>query len=593
MAIFTLPIEVTVEPATVTGVFSLPLKVEVAQPAPFRLALDIAVYDQAQYPGHSGLPANRTFSVVVVVGGEDYTDRLMGTITVDAEENAARVATFTVLARAGVFEPDDWINLPVLIDYVQEGSRIRLFTGIVDLPTLAMEDGTITLSCTDDRQRRFEGKDRSVIDTIFAGSGAQWSPALFGEYESSEQYAVDLLSTISACADLDRNGQMVFGQWYSPWFDFRFSDAEVFPESPEVEWGSRRDIINQVNIDFEYTYQFLRERKQRYTWSYPRSFPDYLEQNTSLPNVEMISQAANGAGWDLMGQIKYERLPESGEYDLPSGGSTNWIISDEDRAYTAIGADFTLRKRWIQDVRETFSITVQSLANINRYDLQTDEIRAGLDTSEDVDGFTDYTLEPDLMAFSIGSDTAWSSENGELFEEAMGACVAYAETIILESCRQNSASFRVLIQPELERYHFARLEHNKLTAQGKCRHITHRIDLNAGSAVTDIELAVFRGEVAAATSFTIPPLDYDEPNRVTTTTLGTVIQTDEGTETEPPDDFQGYVGNEKPIGLTEPFDERFSIKTPDIADFARNPVERELSRTAEAQMYNQPLNVTL
>ncbi|WP_348245902.1 hypothetical protein, partial [Salmonella enterica] len=90
-----------------------------------------------------------------------------------------------------------------------------------------------------------------------------------------------LLSTIPACADLDRNGQMVFGQWYSAGFDFLFSDDEVFPESPEVEWGSRRDIINQVNIDLDYTYQYLRERKQRYTWTYPRGFIDYLQQNTS------------------------------------------------------------------------------------------------------------------------------------------------------------------------------------------------------------------------------------------------------------------------------------------------------------------------
>src|SRR5690606_40894415 len=172
------------------------------------------------------------------------------------------------------------------------GVAFRLFTGIVDLPNLSIDGKSIVVNCTDDLQGRFTGKERAQIEDVFQGSGAMWSPALFGDYTDSEQFAKDLLSTIARSADIDRNGLLRFGDWYSPGYDYLFLDAEIFPDSVSVEWAGRRDIVNRVDITLEYTYQFFRERYHRYLWNYPRSFPEYLELNTSLPNNDMIKGAA-------------------------------------------------------------------------------------------------------------------------------------------------------------------------------------------------------------------------------------------------------------------------------------------------------------
>jgi hypothetical protein len=591
--VFSLPVAFEVQPATTTGTLTVPLTFNVVEPKRFELGLTLSVYDANTLPGNGGVLANSTFAVYVTVAGVDYTDRLIGTVEVDAEEGAARVATFTVVARAGVFEPDTWINLPVAIDYEQNGVRYRLFTGYVDLPELSLDDQSITVTCTDNLQGRVEGQDRSVIEALFTGTGARWTPALFGDYSDSQQFADDLLSTIPASADLDRNGVLVFGDWYSAGYQFSFADADVLPESVSVEWGSRREIINRVTVQLDYTFQFFRERKQRYDWDYPRYFTDYLEQNTSLPNNDIIRQAAEGTGWNMLGTVRFARLPASGTYTLPSGGQSNWMISEEIRQYVAIGAHFTMRKRWVQDVKQSLSITVESTPNIARFDVLSDQVSAALDTSVDENGFSDFESEPPLAATAIGSDTAWPTYDANQLQAAYDTCVAHAEVIILGSTRQNSVSFTTLLQPELERYHYARLQSATVSAQGKCRRVRHVISLEGGSAITDVELAVFRGETSAEDIPALPPLNYSESVRPTSTLLSTAIQNNGGTTPTPADNFQGYVGNELPIVNSSPFEERFAIRTPDISNVSRNAIEQSFELAVQAPMYNQTLTVSL
>lgn len=590
-----LPLQITVDPATVQGSVSLPLEVTVSAPASLVLPLGVTVYDPAGFPGHNGIPSGSTFSVYVEVGGNDLTDRLIGTVDIDAEEGAARVASFTVILETGAFEPDQWINLPVVVDYLQGGQAFRVFTGIVDLPELSLEDNRVTFSCTDNLQDRFEGRGRESIEQQFANTGARWSQAVFGEYEDSAQFADDLLSTLSASADLDRNGLLVFGQWYAAGYDFLFADAEVFPESIAVEWGSRRDIITQVDISVEYTYQFFRERNQRYSWEYPRSFGQYLEENSSLPTSDMIERAASADGWRLLGKVAYERLPESGEYSLPSGGTTNWSISDEVRLQLATAADFTIRKRWIQDVRESYSVTVRSPANQARFGELKDELAVTLDTSIDETGFDEFESEPMLQAEAIGSDTAWSSFSLAERDGALETAVARAGVIIQESMRENTVAFKTLIQPELERFHFVRLSSLKVTAQGKVRRVRHQIDLDAGSALTDVELAIFRGEAAAGGTLSYNGLDYSETGEGRFTALNTVLQNFEGNVPEPGPAYQGYVGNyvSQLNNVPNPFEERFAILTPEITEQSRDPVEYSESLTVQAETFNQDMLVNL
>ncbi|RBP74113.1 hypothetical protein [Marinobacter nauticus] len=590
-----LPIELIVEPATVNGAVALATEIDVQSPVSVLLPVSISVYNASAFPGHNGTVNGGTFSVAVQIGGQDLTSRLKGTIEIDAEEGAARVATLSLVLETGTFEPDDWINLPVEIDYLQNGVAFRLFTGIVDLPELSLEDQSIYLSCTDDYQSRFSAKPRSAIESIFAQSGARWSRAVFGDYETSEQFAEDLLSTIPASLDLDANGQLVLGHWFLAGYDFQFLDGEVFPDSISVEWGSRRDIINRVNVEAEYTYQFFRERRHRYIWEYPRAFEEYLESSTTLPNSEMIDKAAAADGWTLADKVFYERLPESGEYSLPGGGTTQWIISDEIRQSLAIGADFTIRKRWVQDVRESYFITVESHENVGRYGELAEQLRVSLDTSADETGFGDFESTPSGTSVTIGSDSAWATFSFAEFNGAIETAIARAGVIIQESMRQNSVGFTTLIQPALERHHFIRLSSERVTAEGKCRSFRHEINLEAGSAITEITLAVSRGEVTGGTSLSYNGLNYSEPAVPTLTLLDTKLQDYTGTVPPPGQAFEGYVGNyvSQLNNPPNPFEEKFAILAPEIAESSRNSIEYSESLTVQVETFNQPLTVNL
>lgn len=587
----TLPIEIEV----VTGSISIPITMDVSTPTAINLPTQISVYDQTELAGNGGSISGGSFSVRVLVAGDDYTHRLIGQVEVDAEEDAARVAVFELLLESGAFEPDDWINLPVSIDYIQGPASFRIFTGIVDLPELSLESNTVRISCTDNYQARFEGQSRSLIEGIFQQTEARWSEAVFGEYEDSAQFAEDMLSTIPASANLAGNGQSFISNWYSPDSDFTFSDSEVFPESISVEWASLKELLTQINVSLEFNYQFFRERQHSYSWDYPRTFGEYLEENTSLPTTAMVEQAADTDGWRVSGKIVFQRLPESGEYDLPSGGSSNWSISDDVRLSLTTGVDFTIAKRWIQDVRESYQITVRCGSSISRFGRLTKDLSGSLDNSVDESGFEDFESTPSLSQITIGSDTAWTSRSLIERDAGIRTGVARARTMILESMRQNSVSFKTLMQPELELYHYITLSSSSVNAHGKLRRIKHIIDLDSPAALTEVEVAVFRADTSIDSTLDYDGLEHSEDPVGTITTLYTTLQDFTGQVPEPPEEYDGYVGNyvSQLNNVPNPFDERFGFTTPEVAAESRDPIEYSEDAVVEVSGYNDTMTVNL
>ncbi|WP_269689126.1 hypothetical protein, partial [Klebsiella pneumoniae] len=83
---------------------------------------------------------------------------LTGELSVDAEENAAKVAVFSLRPSSGQVNPYAWVKAPVEIFYVINDSsgfylsEVLLFKGLVDTPVYDTTSRITEFTCTDDLQ---------------------------------------------------------------------------------------------------------------------------------------------------------------------------------------------------------------------------------------------------------------------------------------------------------------------------------------------------------------------------------------------------------------------------------------------------------
>lgn len=576
-----LPLQITVE--SNQGSLSLPVAIDVGALGAIGLPLSVNVYDPTAAPPD-------TWGFQVMIDGVDWTDQIVDQIQVDAEEGAARVATLSLFAGTA-FTPDSWINNRITIDYIRNGGGNRIFTGLIDTPDLDLTTGKIRLTCTDNLQATLENATYNQVD---AAVGGLYHEAVFGTPGNSWDYAQNRLSTQAASYDLDVNGTGRLGQWHQATPDFMFGDDDYVSDSLSVQFGSRRDLVNSVAINFDYRFQHFRERRINSYWDWGRNFLDYIQYNTHVPTVDMIQQAIDGTGWQQLGALTVEHLPATQDVFLPTQGRhIAWINPEDVRKQQAINARFTLATRWIQDITETHSLTVRDGPNIAAVGLLQETQSYSMDLSTTVDGFEQFKADPSLPSGTIGSDKLWSSGDSSSLADAMAVAAARGKTRILASYRQNVVSFRTMLQPTLERFHHARLGATRVTAQGKVRRVRHTLDLNTGLDVTDIELAVFRrlDSNVADMPYDLAAFNYSDTSTLIAYTLYSHYGGNGQTVPDDPD-WTGYVGNYDPLISGEVYDERFVVDVPEVAASSRDPIENTAAETYEIAVWQDDLTIT-
>ncbi len=165
------------------------------------LPLAITVSDVLEAPQAGG--DAYVWSARVTLGGVDVSARLTGEIQVDAEENAARVAHFS-LAPGGVsISLASLARQPVIIEQVRfdaGGARVglyRLFTGVVDSPEYDADTRVLTLTCSDARQAKLAAMTREQLDALTPG--AVWSPFVFDRYDARRGVEPVCIRPLRAC----------------------------------------------------------------------------------------------------------------------------------------------------------------------------------------------------------------------------------------------------------------------------------------------------------------------------------------------------------------------------------------------------------
>lgn len=487
--------------------------------------------------------SGRWWTAKVYLDSVDVSPNLTATITIDAEVNAASIATFTLKPTAGTVNPFAWVKKPVRIDYQETDSTgavqatYTLFNGVVDTPLYNPTTRLTTFDCTDGMQKKFEAMSKSVIDSIIPG---YWHEAVFDKDADPWSYALDLLSTIPYDMDINVIGNIVLTPWLAKTTaDYSFGMGNILDGSLSVSLANSRDLINDYEVSFDYRYELYRERGVRYSWYMDPGVmsADFVVYSPDMPFGQAFIDAVESAGLTFTQAPHLIPLPVSGNYLVYGlSGGAQVILWGNDNPDGIMGAQGHCSVRYSQTVTEKRVSRVYSPQSVEQLSSIKSTLSASLeaDYGDALDGF-DETVEMQESHANNASAVATSS-SGNVIPYAIGGSVTttyngyandysalattldretvydfsslmvsgdrpdadsaaevllnVASTDILNSHRRNTVSFTTLLCPYLDRIHTVRVDTDTVTAKGKVRQIVHSMDIDAGSALTECTLAI-------------------------------------------------------------------------------------------------------
>jgi len=509
-----------------------------------------------------------THSVTVNAAAVD----VVGMITVHAEENTAKTASFAYAAPVGVaFDPEDLEGAAIVIKH----GTTTIFTGTLETARAETESGLINVTATDGLKEYFEGRTQAQILTDI--TGGKYHRAFFGDRTSGWEQAQNVLQTVLAEVHMNRLGALTLGDWTTSG-GTAITDAVYLSESSET--APRGALLNRITLNVEYRFTRLKQRHWSYAWTSPAiaDFAGWAAQQTSLPTRDMIQSAADGTGWGALGGIQYITVPDAG---------AGWTPTDDEQQIRCLQALWTGYKRWAHNVKETYTLTVEAPASI--------AIRGAIEGEEGVTLVTEFDgagwdnshaqYTPAWSTDSLGDyyqDQDDRTEIDDLIECALAVC----QHRIWDAHRQNFPQFQLLCQPTIDLADGYSITTDWLSAAGKVYGYEHRLDTGPdGVDLTIITLACPRGggtgDSDALSAPAAPDTGPVHSIGSTSTTLATRIgNTDAAADDDT--DWDGYMGNyQSPVGsptTDQVYNERFVVDGAAIESDARD--ELTASRTA-------------
>ncbi len=552
------------------------------------------------------------WQLLVALDGTDITQKLNGSVRVEANKGAARLADFVIRPEPGVIDTQAFVKKSVAIDYITLSGGViqtwhRRFTGIVDDATFDPQTRLISFSCTDNLQQSLEAVDFDLIDQIIGG---EYSPILFAETDDGWEYAQQRLQSQPVSYDKDSAGQPRKWEWAaksSP--DFTLSTPDIFHEPPiAITQNTSRDVINEVSISFTHRYSRLWQREIKAVWKYAPSFKGYLLRSSELPNREMFLSSIDRSWW--IKSLSFDKLPPSGRYST-GNGITNWVISEALRDQLIIGAIAVLAKRWLQDLQEDYAITVRCPVSIDRfgvapavnrysYQVKADELFERQESSSPaLDSENQLTTSsyqaPPLGADQVGSDFYLDDDDRPEVDQAIKTAIAIAKTQILASHHRNEVTAHTLLNPFIDIGNTVRVNTPAIDATGTVGMLVEDYNIDSGAAHSTIAINVYSPNVTDQTDSgsDLPARPDTDPIEASPDiTLGTHIG---GSDVTTPLDagWRGFLGNYGgPLtfnGVRYPHE--FRMETPAIEDQLR--LQQTASREFEYLVAIPEENLTI
>ncbi|BAU76127.1 hypothetical protein [Metapseudomonas furukawaii] len=556
------------------------------------------------------------WDVRLMLNGVDASDLLTGVVRIEREEGARALADFNLLLDAGAVNPASYVGQSVAIYYrdLRNGAWVETlrFTGQVIRPQFNLQTRVLACECSDRLQEEVEAMDVAAIDALVGGL---WSADVFEAVEGRSRwdYAQERLSTRAASLQRAVEGSLQVTPWATGPTAFVIPAGAVLDGSLDWLPVELNDRVNVVEVAADYRFIRLRERHQDFSWEHPAVAGVTIidgfcstwgrNDNTEVPDIAMIEAASSGAGYQaILATANWGRVPATGSGALcdPPFGWTN--------AYPdlLLSATWTSAMRWSQRVTEQYSLRVEAPASVAQAGEVISRERVALETESDreaeFEGATFTEPEADAIQDALG-DWVVDLREEERRIDAISCLLAMAATSIRAAHRGNRLAFQL---PTSDTRGF-RLEHtlhvqdtilgHPVQCRARVFNLTDEWDLDAGAAITSIQLAVSQGGGDVADPLTPPAIPSSTPPGVPPSP--TQLATQLGSRNSSPiydDELDGFAGNYTVNDLDinpalEEFPRRFDLTAPEIPEEHRDEYLVTVAQTYRVTIDNDLLEL--
>ncbi|TWC35050.1 hypothetical protein FBY03_11198 [Pseudomonas sp. SJZ079] len=527
------------------------------------------------------LPEGARWSLRVMLGSVDISARLTGRVKLDIEANAARFCHLSLVAEPGLIDLDSWSGKTLQVyrrRYEGESlvSETLRFTGLTLPAQYDHWRNVIALSASCDRQNRLEQMSVEQIDALVPG---HYATAVSGELTSHYEYAEARRQTLPIDLDCAPDGALRVTSWRAAAVPhFAFGADAIIAGSLRVVPATEQPL-NKLELTLEYRYVRLRHREHGYVWEHPAgSFCVWLSRSSELPTLSMLTDALSQADWDLLGEPSIEALPPSMPDPCGNGGA--WI-----NTFTAdphmLGFTVQVARRTAQTLTERYSLVLEAPGSIATFGERLERERYNDDVDYDSRSWEALPASARPTGATQDSLNDWVVDQDDAARRSAVLLTGlHREAVrIEESHRRTRVTWLTPITDAVyDTAHTCQVDAGGIQARGKVAAIQQTWDLDSGSEIAAIELAIYRGgEAATADELVQPPrpeidLGAAPPgSTVLATQLG-------GDQLSPPYDeaLDGFAGNYSvPWPGSQTCPRRLQIATPDIDAAYRDPTEAE------------------
>lgn len=544
--------------------------------------------------------------VAVRLGGLDISTQLVGEISVEAEEGAARTASLSLRPPAGVIAPLDYVGLRLEIDHIgiwggSASVARRLFTGKVDTPSFRPAESLLALACTDDLQNLVAAQSKPAIDAL---TGGRYSLAVQGEIDDGWAYAQALMSTVSASLDASAHGALRVTLWQTGAPDKTFDASRLLYGESSVQYPQRSTLVNEVRAVFEYRFPRLRVRYGSIGFSATRA--EMAASGFQYPTASEVLGAAGGSGWTVTQAVFYP-APAA----IPYGPDGGFVYPDPNGIDMAA---MSLVQRHHQTITETYALTLKSTASVSLSGTLAADLRGALESRFDGGAWESAVDRYPIIPFGGEMDYAPDAPRSAA-NMAIQTLLDQGRTKILASHRSARVGNAVPCDPSLDLTQRVRIEHAGLVAEGKIARLVHRLDLGSGRAVTEFQIACFGlGGTGLDTPDDLEPPEPPPASEgskswlaqvanLTVAVHGTNVYSESicGLLANPPETITvedapsiGSVTYNNPAYVAGGFPETgFRVRMPGVDDADRDPITRSVEREYSVVVPLDPLQFTI
>lgn len=553
------------------------------------------------------------WSVRLMLNGVDSSHLLAGSISIQREEGSRAIADFDLQFLGEAVNPASYQGQAVELYFrVWNGAgwnEALRFRGQITGPQFNMQTRVLSCECSDRLNEIVEAMEIDAIDAI---TGGLWSADVFEEVEGRSRwdYAAERMSTRPASLQLSLEGALQVTDWApTPEPHFIVPAGAVLFES--IEWipVELSERINVVEIEGDYRFPRLRERHQPFFWEHPDwvglSIIDgfcllYRGDSTEVPDLGMVTEASESAGYQKILNANWEYLPETGAgafCDPPSA----WI-----NPYPELGllvrATWDSAMRWVQPVTEQYKLRVEAPASVAQAGEVINRERVAIETESDrADAFedADFTApDADAVVDALGDYVVDIREEDRRIE-SLSCLLNVGRVQILGAHRGNRFGYQLPTADTL----VMRLEHTgrcedeilgrAILCQSRVFSLVDDWDLDSGSAITSIQQAVSQGGGTDNDPLTVPSAPASTPAGEVPLLIQLPSQFSGHVDSPPYDeDLLGFSGNYSNYNSEQDrFERRFDIEAPEQPADHRDEYEVEQVQTYRVAVPNDILEL--